>query len=852
MPERTVREVVRTRVTVRLAVALLGWLCSMCAMAADTDKALGDGEGWLVVIVDNDAFISSIRLDGPGLRGDDIVKNLTQGRNVRVVRAKAGIYRWSMLQRGDGYLKIGRDAQFAFTVTAGKVNYPGDFVVEAGGLRMVRYYRSNRGLQAMMALDQTYKGLRDKYPWHNDLPSPDPFIEFATPRLTSEQSSALLSSSETDARKWRERSVDDAFVGVFNELYAEPRAMWPSISPDGALLAFKERRDDLEVAVVVDLASGDTLDVSGVPGTIDQLSWASDRALYVGAAVDTAKVIARAKGKRVTIPLNLGHGLELVRFGFGPLDAKNLTRLWLPGLVWLANPLPDDATRGLVVRGDSKGELHVYALDENARRFDIANFRGAQRLDKGIDKAVDFFADQRGVLRAALVAGEEGARSLAVRADDGKWTIHPALPQNIAFTPVLLTPDGRELVVLTDHARDQIELATVSLADGAIGRTLLAEPGADFVDAVLRRRDRRVIGAQFYRNGSLQTRLLVGEDDGQLRAIEKSFPDANLYLVDDSRDGKRLVVMVYSESERGTFYLYDRDKRQLEKLVDVFDPLKKARLAVSKSFTVTARDGLAIDAFLTLPAGLQGAAPLVVMPHGGPISVSDRREFSAQVQMLANSGFAVLRVNYRGSGGAGRAFARAGEGQWGRDIENDVDLALDHALAHFPLERARVALWGASYGGYSTLMGLIRRPERYRCGVAVAAVTDLPLLFSSSDWIRMPESVARMQRIVGDPQTAMPQLREYSPVYQYERLRQPVLLIHGTDDTRVVFEHAWRLRALLAAAGRAPAWLPLPGANHNLSRTQDRLAMHAASDAFLRECLGPAAAAGSAAAPSPP
>jgi len=837
----------------RLAALLLAWLLGVpAAYALDTDKPLGEGEGWLVVIIDNGGYLSSIRLDGPGLLGDDVVKNLAQGRNVRIVRAKAGNYRWSMLRRPDGYLKVERDAQFAFTVTAGKVNYPGDFVVESGGMRMVRYYRSNRGLQAMMALDATSKGLRDRYAWHNDLQSPDPFIEFATPRLKSDQSAALLASSEADAKKWRERSVDDAFVGVFNELYAAPRSMWPSISPDGALLAFKERRDDLEVAVVVDLASGETLDVSGVPGTIDQLSWASDRALYVGAVVDTFKVLARAKGKRVTIPLNLGHGLELVRFGSGPLDAKNLTRLWLPGAVWVANPLADDAARGLIVRGDSKGEIHVYNLDENARRFDIANFRSAQQLDKGIDNAFDFFADQRGVLRAALVAGEDGARSLAVRGEDGKWTTHPALPQNIAFKPVQLTPDARDLIVLTDHARDQIELATVSLADGTIGPTLLAEPGADLVDAVLRRRDRRVIGAQFYRNGSLQTRLLTGEEDAQLRAIEKTFPDSNLYLVDDSRDGKRLVVMVHSESERGTFYLFDRDKRKLEKLVDVYDPMKKVRLAASKSFTVKARDGLSIDAFLTLPAGLQGTAPLVVMPHGGPIAVSDRREFSALVQMLANSGFAVLRVNYRGSGGSGRAFVRAGEGQWGRDIENDVDLALEHALTNFPLDRARVALWGASYGGYSTLMGLIRKPEQYRCGVAVAAVTDLPLMFSSSDWIRMPESVARMRQIVGDPNTAMPQLREYSPVYQYERLKQPVLLIHGTDDARVVFEHAWRLRTLLAAAGRTPAWLPLPGGDHSLSRTQDRLAMHAASDASLRDCLGAAAEPGRAAAPSPP
>lgn len=826
----------------RVAVLSALYLLAVAAHAAvNTDKPLADDEGWLAVVIDNEADMYSIRLDGPGLFGDDIVKDLRDGRNVRVVRAKPGKYRWSMMSRVDGYVRLKRDPQFEFTVEAGKLNYPGNFIIESSGFRSVRYYRSDAAAQAMMELDRTFKGLRDKYPWRNDLPSPDPFAQFAVGKLASDRSAELIASGDADAKKWHERSVDEKFAGIFNELYSPARALWPAISPDGKLLAFKERRGDLEVAVVVDLADGETLDLAAVPGRVDQLLWASDRALYVGVDVATAKVLARAKGKRETIPLDLASGLHLIRFGDGELSDYTRSRLWLPGSVWVGNPLADDPRRGLIVRGDSRGELHVYTLDESASRFDIKEFRSERRLDDGIDNALGFFPDAKGELRAALVLNEDGSRAIGVRGADGKWRIHPPLPDNIVLTPVQLTPEGDALVVLTDHAREQVEMATVRLADGTIGATVFAEPGADIVDAVIRRRDRRVIGAQFYRNGSLQTRFLEGGDEGQLKALAKAFPDADLHLVDDSRDGNRLVVLVKSERDRGSFYLYDRAQRRIEKLLDVFDPLKLATPAVSKAFTVAAADGLPIDGFLTHPGGT-AKAPLVVMPHGGPIDVSDRRTFDPLVQMLANSGFAVLRVNYRGSGGAGRAFARAGEGQWGREIEADVDSALDHALDHFPLDRNRVALWGASYGGYSTLMGIIRKPEQYRCGVAVAPVTDLPLLFSSSDWNRMPESLARMKKIVGDPQTELAKLQEFSPLYRYENLTKPVLLIHGTKDLRVAFEHSWRLRSLLAAAGKPPAWLPLPGADHALSRLQDRLAMHAASDAFLRECLAPAAA----------
>lgn len=805
--------------------------------AVDIDKPLSEGEGWLAVVVDNSAQITSLRLDGPGLLGDDLVKGLGLGRNVRVLRAKAGKYRWSMLTSATGYVSLKRDPQFEFAVEAGKLNYPGNFVIESAGFNSVRYYRANRASQTMMGLDQTFAGLREKYPWRNDLPSPDPFAEFAHGKLMPDKSVALLASADADARQWRERAVDEKFAGFFNDIYALPQMLWPAISPDGAMLAYKERRNDLEVAVVVDLASGEAHDVAAVPGAVDQLSWGGDRVLYVGTAVDVMKVVARAKGKRETIPLNLASGLKLIRFTEGKFG-DNVNSLFLPGAIWVTNPLPDDPERGLLIRRDTAGEMHLYAFDETARRFEVKDFRSEHRLDKGIEGAFGFFADGAGALRAALVLNKDGSRSLAVRGSDGKWTVHAALPDNIELTPVQLAPDARSVIVLTDHARDQVELAELRLADGTIGNTLLAEPGADFVEAVLRRRDRRVTGAQFHRNGSLQTRYMAGEDDGRLAAVAKQFPDANLHLVDDTRDGRKLVVFVRSERERGSFYLYDSEQRRLEKLFDAYDPLKVATSVASKTFTVKADDGLAIEAFVSLPA-TNGAAPLIVMPHGGPIDVSDRREFDPLVQMLVNSGFAVLRVNYRGSGGAGRAFARAGEGQWGREIEADVDRALAYALEHYPLDRGRVALWGASYGGYSTLMGIIRKPEQYRCGVAVAPVTDLPLMFSSSDWIRIPEVVARMKKVIGDPEREMSQLREYSPVYQYERLTKPVLLIHGTGDARVAFEHSWRLRSLLAAAGRPPAWLPLPGADHSLSRTKDRLAMHAASDAFLRECLAP-------------
>lgn len=811
--------------------------------AADTDKPLAADEGWLLLIADNAAQAHSLLLDGPGLLGDDLVRGLGAGRNVRLLRAKAGRYRWSGVSAGNVRWNLKRGADREFAIEAGAINYPGNFILKASGRYSGTFFRSNRALQAMMALDTNFPGVRGAHPWRSDVGAPDPFAQFAGDKFTPDKTAALLASAEADAKKTRAGQVDEKFSALFEELYAPARALWPALNPAGDLLAFKERRKDGEVAVVVDLASGESVDVLGVAGTVDQLVWASDRALYVGMAVDMTRILADIKGKSMGVPLAMQDGVELVRLGTGPLDAKKFSRVRIPGFVGVMNGLNNDS-RGLLVRADSAGEVHVFAFDENSRNYEVKDFRSERRLDKGLDKISDIFSDAQGQLRAALVGGEGGSLALAVREADGKWQQRPPLPENIQLTPIALSPDGTHLIVLTDAEREQVEMVKLNLDSGTLGETIAAEPGADMVGAYRRTRDGAVIGARYYRNGTLQTRYFAAEDDAQLAGVAKQFPGSNVVVADDSRDGRRLLLLVRSETSVGSFYLFDRDKRTLEKLLDTMDPYKQAKPVASSAFSVKTADGLNVQGFLTLPAGV-AKAPLVVMPHGGPIGVSDTLDFDPSVQLLASSGFAVLRVNYRGSGGAGRAFEEAGHGKWGREIEADVDLAVEHALSHFALDRERVALWGASYGGYSTLMGLISQPDKYRCGVAVAAVTDLPLKFSSSDWSRSEKVAATMKKIVGDPDTQMAQLREFSPVYQYQRLKRPLLLIHGTEDMRVSFEHAWRLRNLLAASGNAPAFLPLPGADHSLSRRNDLLAMYAASDGFLRECLAarPAAAA---------
>jgi dipeptidyl aminopeptidase/acylaminoacyl peptidase len=250
-----------------------------------------------------------------------------------------------------------------------------------------------------------------------------------------------------------------------------------------------------------------------------------------------------------------------------------------------------------------------------------------------------------------------------------------------------------------------------------------------------------------------------------------------------------------------------------------------------------ARDGFEVESYLTLPATGGHRHPLVVMPHGGPQGVRDTRSFDPEVQLLAHYGYAVLRVNFRGSSGFGKAFREGGLHNWGRGIEDDILAALDGALAAQPLDTARVALRGTSYGGYSALMGLVRSPDRFRCGVAIAAVTDLPLLFVAGDGGQRVDDRKALGTLLGDPLRKLAELEDMSPAYRTRDLRQPILIVHERGDARVPIEHAMRLGLMLAADGRAPSFLPVDEVSHGHFSARGRLVVEAAGFALLNRCL---------------
>jgi dipeptidyl aminopeptidase/acylaminoacyl peptidase len=294
-----------------------------------------------------------------------------------------------------------------------------------------------------------------------------------------------------------------------------------------------------------------------------------------------------------------------------------------------------------------------------------------------------------------------------------------------------------------------------------------------------------------------------------------------------------------SDRNPGAYYLFDRGKRSFRQLATRMSWIKPEQMAPMLSIKYQARDGLTVHGYLTVPAGHEPKGlPLVVMPHGGPWA-RDVWGFNPLVQLLANRGYAVLQMNYRGSIGYGDELFQSARRQIGGQIQDDIEDGTRWAIAAGIADPRRIAIMGGSYGGYSALFALGRSPELYRCGISFAGVTDWLAIYHDSDTATYKEARRHWREQIGDPSTDQDRLRAISPVNFAGRITAPVLIIQGKQDKRVPPDQARRMITALERAGRKPESLLLAGVAHNHGPEKKRIEIFKAMTDFLERNLGP-------------
>jgi dipeptidyl aminopeptidase/acylaminoacyl peptidase len=302
-------------------------------------------------------------------------------------------------------------------------------------------------------------------------------------------------------------------------------------------------------------------------------------------------------------------------------------------------------------------------------------------------------------------------------------------------------------------------------------------------------------------------------------------------------------VLIFSASDRspGTFYLLDVKKGRIEYIADRSPWIHPKEMSPMKPVRYAARDGLEIPAYLTIPKGSDGHdLPMVVVVHGGPWVEGDEWRYDPEVQFLAAHGYAVLQPNFRGTTRYGWKHFSAGFGQWGLAMQDDVTDGVKWAIAQGVADPKRVCIYGASYGGYATMMGLAKDPDLYRCGIDYVGVTDIPLFLTMTwaDYAKSEFMDYDAHKMVGDPVKDAQRLHDTSPDQLAARIKAPVFMAYGAADVRVPIEHGIRMKNALDKAGVKYEWMVKAGEGHGYRDPANQKDFYEAMLKFLDRNIG--------------
>ncbi len=454
----------------------------------------------------------------------------------------------------------------------------------------------------------------------------------------------------------------------------------------------------------------------------------------------------------------------------------------------------------------------------------------------------NFLLDHEGKLRYAIGQQETG-EIVTLRRDGERWTtIHTSKMGDPTRMPLGFAPDNKRVLFSVSD-------------EGEPSRLVLVDPETQ--EETLVAANPRVNPSSFLLSSDERELLAVDYDDGlpAYQFIDKQHPESKAYagLVNAfpdhvvnfggiSRDGRYILVLAFSDIDPGTYYLFDRQTGQAQFLLSRMSWIKPEQMAHVEAVSFVARDGVEVHGYLTRPRGSEGKrVPLILHPHGGPHGVRDTWQFNPEVQFLANRGYAVLQVNFRGSGGYGSEFERKGYRNWGTTMINDMTDGVDWAIKQGIADPQRLCTYGASYGGYAALQSVVREPAKYRCAIGYVGVYSLPMMFTDGDIPQTESGQSFLARVM--PETAAEQQAQ-SPAFNVDKIRVPVMLVQGGKDERVPITQYNLLKRRLEEAGRpAEVTMVKPKEGHGFYDFDNQVELYTAMEAFLAKYLGPGAAA---------
>jgi dipeptidyl aminopeptidase/acylaminoacyl peptidase len=489
---------------------------------------------------------------------------------------------------------------------------------------------------------------------------------------------------------------------------------------------------------------------------------------------------------------------------------------------------------------DHPDEIYVGLNLKDRRLHDVYHVNlktGAVELDtKNPGDAVGWVVDAKFNVRGMQAALPDGGTEVRVR-DNGKseWKKVVTWGPDESDSRVLgFNAAGDGLWLLSNSDRDTLALTKLDVKGGKES-VVAAQDGVD-AGNVFMHPTRHLPLAVAFIGEKVKWQVLEDTVAADFQELEKG-GRGELSVVSTDHAFKTWVVVYTADIKPTEYYLYERATKKLTPLFSTRPDLAEYKLAPMKPVTIKSRDGLDLVSYLTLPVGVEPKKlPLVLMVHGGPWA-RDHWGFDAQAQWLANRGYAVLSVNYRGSTGFGKKFVTAGNREWAGKMHDDLIDAVKWAVKEGYADEKRVAIYGGSYGGYAALVGATFTPDVFACAVDVVGPSNLVTLLNSIPpyWEPMKRRFAVR---VGDVEKEEEFLKSRSPLFKADKIKIPLLVAQGANDPRVKQAESEQIVEAVKKAGKPVEYLVFADEGHGFARPENRLKFHAAMEAFLAKHLG--------------
>lgn len=599
---------------------------------------------------------------------------------------------------------------------------------------------------------------------------------------------------------------------------ALPALTDPVMSADGNHVAALAKADDKTQIVILDANRPGIIERSITLGenNVEDVNWAGSHRLLV-------TVVASEK----------------VRGGFDFQFLRLIAIDTLTGNSRLIDPDSRGIYAGDVLYTDPGGSWALVASQDDmasypsVKRVDLATGK-AERIEKARDRVWDWFADEKGVVRAGIAyeanewilwyrdTPDEKLRKIKGRVDEEE----DGAVDRFIFR-------GGQGWIVTNKRTGRFGLYEYDPKTNEIGKAIFEHPDVDIDDVFYDGSTGQIEAIRYEQN---RRRLhWLRPDLAKLQAkIDRALPRTVNVPQQLSEDKNRVLVHAQGASDPGRYFILDRKRGTMHAIIDPYPAIDPPQLAETEWISYRARDGLPIHAYLTLPKGKEAKRlPLIVMPHGGPYE-RDHWDYDPEVQMLVNRGYAVLQPQFRGSTGFGRDFVTKGYGEWGLKMQDDLDDGVAWLTGAGIADPGRVCIVGSSYGGYAALWAAVRSSSIYRCAASYAGVFDLPKQVSHSRKMFSAPRYYREWRDKVDGE-GLRDLSAVSPIRFADRIQIPVLIGHGEKDRKVL---ASQSRAMVKALTDAKANVRsvfYPGSGHGFATSEDQSDWFRKLEAFLKQ-----------------